>query len=71
MKNYKYIINILFMDTGANTRVLLVIVSNPQSQILPHSFFYGYFSNYGEVYKILIFEKGKLWKCFIEMATLQ
>ncbi|CAD8114321.1 unnamed protein product [Paramecium sonneborni] len=54
-----------------STKVLLVIVQNPQSIILPHSLFYRYFSNFGEVNKILIFEKGKLWKCFIEMATLQ
>ncbi|CAK58872.1 unnamed protein product (macronuclear) [Paramecium tetraurelia] len=39
--------------------------------MLPHSLFYRYFSNFGEVDKILIFEKGKLWKCFVEMATLQ
>ncbi|CAD8213136.1 unnamed protein product [Paramecium octaurelia] len=59
------------ISENESTRVLLVIVQNPQSIILPHSLFYRYFSNYGEVNKILIFEKGKLWKCFIEMATLQ
>ncbi|CAD8122961.1 unnamed protein product [Paramecium sonneborni] len=59
------------ISENESTRVLLVIVQNPQSIILPHSLFYRYFSNYGEVNKILIFEKGKLWKCFIEMASLQ
>ncbi|CAD8187935.1 unnamed protein product [Paramecium pentaurelia] len=59
------------ISENESTRVLLVIVQNPQSIILPHSLFYRYFSNFGEVNKILIFEKGKLWKCFIEMGTLQ
>ncbi|CAK92088.1 unnamed protein product (macronuclear) [Paramecium tetraurelia] len=59
------------ISENESTRVLLVIVQNPQSIILPHSLFYRYFSNFGEVNKILIFEKGKQWKCFIEMATLQ
>ncbi|CAD8099377.1 unnamed protein product [Paramecium primaurelia] len=59
------------ISENEQTKVLLVIVQNPQSIILPHSLFYRYFSNFGDVDKILIFEKGKLWKCFIEMATLQ
>lgn len=52
-----------------NTNVLLVIIPNPNSTILPHSFFYRLFSPYGEVVKILIFEKSRLWKTFIEMGS--
>ncbi|CAD8123614.1 unnamed protein product [Paramecium sonneborni] len=59
------------ISENESTRVLLVIVQNPQSIILAHSLFYRYFQNYGEVNKILIFEKGKLWKCFIEMGSVQ
>ena len=66
MKIYKKIIKYMMEN---NTRVLLVIVSNPQSYILPHNIFYTYFINFGEVIKILIFEKGKLTKCFIEMGS--
>jgi len=46
-----------------------VIVPNPNSIILPHSLFYRLFSNIGEVAKILIFEKARVWKTFIEMGT--
>jgi hypothetical protein len=48
--------------------VLLLILPNPNSLILPHSLFYRLFSQYGEVAKILIFEKSRVWKCFIEMG---
>jgi hypothetical protein len=52
-----------------NTNVLLVIVPNPNSVILPHSLFYRLFSSHGEVVKILIFEKARVWKTFVEMGT--
>lgn len=52
-----------------HTNVLLVIVPNPNSIILPHSLFYRLFSSQGEVVKILIFEKARVWKTFIEMGT--
>lgn len=52
---------------GSN--VLLLIIPNPTSTILPHSLFYRLFSPYGEVVKILIFEKSRLWKAFVEMGS--
>ncbi len=51
-----------------NTTVLLLIIPNPSSTILPHSLFYKLFSQYGEVVKILIFEKSRVWKAFVEMG---
>lgn len=52
-----------------NTNVLLLIIPNPASTILPHSLFYRLFSAQGEVAKILIFEKARIWKAFVEMGN--
>lgn len=54
---------------NTNTNVLLLIIPNPSSTILPHSVFYKLFSEYGDVAKILIFEKARVWKAFIEMGS--
>jgi hypothetical protein len=54
---------------SSNTNVLLLIIPNPSSTILPHSLFYRLFSAYGEVVKILIFEKARVWKAFVEMGN--
>ena len=54
-----------------NTNVLLLIIPNPNSTLLPHSLFYRLFSAYGEVVKILIFEKARVWKAFVEMGSDQ
>jgi hypothetical protein len=51
------------------TTVLLLIIPNPSSSILPHSLFYRLFAPYGDVEKILIFEKSRIWKAFVEMGS--
>lgn len=56
---------------NSNTNVLLLIIPNPSSTILAHSLFYRLFSVYGEVVKILIFEKARVWKAFVEMGNEQ
>ena len=56
-------------NNSSNTNVLLLIIPNPSSVILPHSLFYKIFSEYGDVTKILIFEKAKVWKAFVEMGN--
>jgi hypothetical protein len=55
--------------THNRSTVLLLIIPNPSSSILHHSLFYRLFSPYGEVVKILIFEKSRLWKAFVEMGS--
>lgn len=60
---------ILFIMNSTDSNVLLLIIPNPSSTILPHSTFYKLFSDYGDVHKILIFEKARVWKAFIEMGN--
>lgn len=55
-------------ENGGST-VLLIIIPNPSSTLLTHSVFYRMFSQYGDVEKILIFEKSRIWKAFVEMAS--
>lgn len=46
--------------------VLLVCIYNQQGNIITHNYLYELFSPYGDIAKILIFEKAKVWKTFIE-----
>jgi hypothetical protein len=49
--------------------VLLLIIPNPTSILLTHSLFYRLFAPFGDVEKILIFEKSRIWKAFVEMGS--
>lgn len=51
------------------TPVLLVCVYNINGKIISHDIFYRLFCEYGEVLKILIFDKSKVWKTFIELES--
>lgn len=53
----------------SGSTVLLLIIPNPTSSLLTHSLFYRLFAPYGEVEKILIFEKSRIWKAFVEMGN--
>lgn len=65
------------------TKVLLVCVFNKNSSLLTHDIFYNSFSRFGIVekvkikkynneflnFQILIFDKSRIWKTFIEMSS--
>jgi hypothetical protein len=53
------------------TKVLLACVMNKNAILITHDIIYKLFSNFGQVNKILIFEKNKLWKFFVEMNTIE
>ncbi|CAK61215.1 unnamed protein product (macronuclear) [Paramecium tetraurelia] len=53
------------------TPVILVLVTNKQGKVLEHSQFFRTFSVFGQVKKILIFERKIIWKVFIEYETAQ
>lgn len=44
---------------------------NKNAVLITHDIIYKLFSNFGQVNKILIFEKNKLWKFFVEMNTIE
>ena len=50
---------------------MLVCVYNKHSRLITHDIFYRLFSQYGEVKKILIFQKSKVWKIFVQMDCVQ
>ena len=50
--------------------VLLVCIYNKYGNVITHDYFYQLFSQYGEIVKILIFEKAKVWKTFIEFTDI-
>ena len=56
-------------SSGPYTSVLLVCVYNRCSNIITHDMLYEIFSHHGEVMRILIFVKAKVWKSFIEMSS--
>jgi hypothetical protein len=60
-----------YTDIPKTTKVLLVCIFNKNSTIITHDILYRLFNEHGEVIKILIFEKSKLWKAFVEMETLE
>ena len=49
--------------------VLLVCIYNKFGNIITHDYFYQLFSQHGEIVKILIFEKAKVWKTFVEFTN--
>ncbi|KRX09225.1 hypothetical protein PPERSA_05894 [Pseudocohnilembus persalinus] len=51
------------------TKVLLVCIYNKNGTLVTHDILYRHFSKYGEVQKILIFQKDKTWKAFIELEN--
>lgn len=51
------------------TSVLLVCIYNIHGYQIIHEMLYNLFTQYGEVLKILIFEKSKILKSFIEFRT--
>lgn len=55
----------------SKTRVLLVNVYNLNGETITHDIYYRLFSRYGKVLRILIFEKSKVWKAFVELETPQ
>lgn len=46
--------------------VLLVCIYNQYGNIITHDYLYQLFNPYGNVVKMLIFEKAKVWKTFVE-----
>ena len=56
------------MNTEVYGPVLLVCIYNKHGNVITHDYFYQLFSQYGEIVKILIFEKAKVWKTFIEFT---
>lgn len=44
-------------------------VYNKSGGLITHDLFYSLFSQYGEVQRVLIFEKAKVWKTFVEMDS--
>ena len=58
-------------ENNKNTKVLLVIILNKNSTLITHNILYNKFSKYGQVLRILIFEKSHTWKAFVEMDTLE
>jgi len=53
------------------TPVILVCIYNHNNTLITHDLLYNIFSQYGKVQKILIFEKVKVWKAFVEFSTLE
>ena len=49
--------------------MLLVCIYNKCATLVTHDILYRLFIGYGEVKKILIFEKSKMWKAFVEMDS--
>jgi len=58
------------MDSQLYGPVLLVCIYNKLGNIITHDYFYQVFSQYGEIVKVLIFEKAKVWKTFVEFTTI-
>jgi hypothetical protein len=46
--------------------VLLVCIYNQFGNIITHDYLYQLFNPFGNIVKILIFEKAKVWKTFVE-----
>jgi hypothetical protein len=51
--------------------VLLVCIYNQFGNIITHDYLYLLFCPYGSIVKILIFEKAKVWKTFIEYSQVE
>lgn len=55
-------------DSVFSSPVLLVCIYNQFGNIITHDYLYQLFSPYGSIVKILIFEKAKVWKTFVEYS---
>jgi hypothetical protein len=54
------------------SRILLIIITYlPPSFPLTNDYLHELFSPFGEIKKILIFERGKANKCFVEFIDLK
>lgn len=53
------------------TPVVLVCIYNHNNTLITHETLRKIFSQYGQVLRILIFEKVKVWKAFVEFSTLE
>ena len=53
-------------DQSPEGPVLLVCIYNQYGNIITHDYLYQLFCPYGAIVKILIFEKAKVWKAFVE-----
>ena len=51
--------------------LLLIITQLPPSFPLTNDYLHSVFSKYGDIKKILIFERGKANKCFVEYLSIQ
>ena len=56
-------------DSLTETPVLLVCIYNQYGNIITHDYLYQLFAPFGSIVKILIFEKAKVWKSFVEYQT--
>lgn len=56
----------LHKDQTPEGPVLLVCIYNQFGNIITHDYLYQLFSPHGTIIKILIFEKAKVWKAFVE-----
>ncbi len=54
--------------TQRKTPVILVCVFSEGNHIINHDFLHSIFSPYGNILRVLIFEKNKKWKSFIEFS---
>ncbi|KAL4510793.1 hypothetical protein ABPG72_004947 [Tetrahymena utriculariae] len=52
------------------SKVLLVMVQNPQDEVIEHRIIFEKFSFFGEVEQILIFSKKQPWKMFVDMNSI-
>lgn len=55
-------------DSVFSSPVLLVCIYNQFGNIITHDYLYQLFSPHGSIVKILIFEKAKVWKTFVEYS---
>ncbi|EAS03833.2 polypyrimidine tract-binding protein (macronuclear) [Tetrahymena thermophila SB210] len=53
------------------SKVLLVMVQNPQDEVIEHRIIFEKFSFFGEVEQILIFSKKQPWKLFVDMNSIE
>jgi hypothetical protein len=58
-------------DSVSDSPVLLVCIYNQFGNIITHDYLYQLFSPHGAITKILIFEKAKVWKTFIEYSRFE
>lgn len=58
-------------NSVSESPVLLVCIYNQFGNIITHDYLYQLFCPYGSIVKILIFEKAKVWKTFIEYSQVE